>query len=304
METQHPLAATVQNYRPLAELLPAHWQTGSVDAEDGTRLHYTRTGGEKPALLLLHGFQVNGLIWLRTAKALEASYDVVMPDVRGHGKSGSAEKGMAWNILVNDAISVIDALGLEKPYVVGHSMGAESAGRLAAAYPVRAVVLVDPALLNFAAAMASVPKDADGMPPWMQSIIETMQALKTQDHRERMVTGLRMLMPGAPLMGEEDYVSFMDAQAEFDLATFRHTTNMSPLFESPDVIANIACPVLLLTARIMMPVPGASNEAGLAAFKSNWREGEHIHFDDSGHFIMGEQFERFIEVVSRFLDEH
>lgn len=300
----HPLAATVQGYRPLAELVPAHWQTGSVEAEDGTPLHYTRTGGEKPPLLLLHGFQVNGLTWLRTAKALQGTYDVVMPDARSHGKSGSAEKKMAWDILVNDAITVIKALGLERPFVIGHSMGAEIAGRLAAVYPLRAVVLVDPALMNFEAAMASVPKDADGMPPWMQSIIETMKALKTQTHQERMVTGLRMLMPGAPMMGEEDYVSFIDAQAEFDLATFRHATNMSPLFESPEVIAKIACPILLITARIMMPVPGASSEAGLAAFKSNWRKGEHIHFEDSGHFIMGEQFERFIEVVSRFLNRH
>jgi N-formylmaleamate deformylase len=298
MDIQHPLTETVRGFRPLAEFVPAHWQTGAIEAEDGTRLHYTRTGGEKPALLLLHGFQVNGLTWLRTAKALEATYDVVIPDSRGHGQSGGVEKGMSWDILVNDAIAVIDALGLKKPFVIGHSMGADVAGRLAAAYPVRAVVLVDPALVNFA---ASMPKDADGMPPWMQPIIEALKALKTQTHQERMLTGLRLLMPGAPAMDEIDYVSFIDAQAEFDLATFRYAS-MSPLFESPDVIAKIGCPILLLTARMMMP--GANTEAGVAAFKSKWQSGAHIHFEDSGHFIMGEQFERFVEVVTRFLGEY
>jgi pimeloyl-ACP methyl ester carboxylesterase len=158
--------------------------------------------------------------------------------------------------------------------------------------------MVDPALVNFA---ASMPKDADGMPPWMQPIIEALKALKTQSHQERMVTGLRLLVPGSPAMDEVDYVSFVDAQAEFDLATFRHTNSMTPLVESPDVIAKIACPILLLTARMMMP--GANTEAGIAAFKSNWHDGEHIHFEDSGHFIMGEQFDRFVEVVTRFLSE-
>jgi pimeloyl-ACP methyl ester carboxylesterase len=135
MDTQHPLAATVQNYRPLAEFVPAHWQTGSVEAEDGTPLYYTRTGSEKPPLLLLHGFQVNGLTWLRTAKALETTYDVVMPDSRGHGQSGGVEKGMSWDILVNDAIALIDALGLKKPFVIGHSMGRGCGGAVGRCIP-------------------------------------------------------------------------------------------------------------------------------------------------------------------------
>ena len=91
MVAEHSHAATVQRFRPLAELVPAHWRTGFVEAADGTRIHYTRTGSDKPAVVLLHGFQVNGLNWLRTAQALESTYDVVMPDFRGHGKSGGVE---------------------------------------------------------------------------------------------------------------------------------------------------------------------------------------------------------------------
>jgi pimeloyl-ACP methyl ester carboxylesterase len=75
--------------------------------------------------------------------------------------------------------------------------------------------------------------------------------------------------------------------------------NISYLFEAPDVIHRIDCPTLLLTARAMMP--GATLEAGLAAFTDNWRAGEHVHFADSGHFIMFDQFERFIAVLGRFL---
>jgi hypothetical protein len=74
------------------------------------------------------------------------------------------------------------------------------------------------------------------------------------------------------------------------------------LFEAPEVIAQIASPILLLTARLMMP--GADIEAGVAAFERSWRDGQRIHFADSGHFIPFEQFERFVEVLTRFLAEH
>ncbi|HEU5100670.1 MAG TPA: alpha/beta hydrolase [Roseiflexaceae bacterium] len=291
-------ADIVQGYRPLAELVPAHWQAGMIEAEDGTPLYYTRTGGEKPPVLLLHGVQAAGLTWLRTAKAIEATYDVVMPDFRGHGRSGRVGDELQADTLVNDTIRMIGALELPMPFVVGHSMGADIAGRLAAAHPTGGVVLVDPALRNFPAAVFT----DDTPPPWMQPIIEAMQALKTQPHAERMLTGLRLLPPGSPALDEADYVSFVEAMAQFDLGFFRTAMRMGYLFEAPEVIARIASPVLLLTARPMMP--GADIAAGVAAFKNNWRAGQHIHFADSGHFIPFEQFDRFVEVLTRFMREH
>ncbi|MEO8957146.1 MAG: alpha/beta fold hydrolase [Ktedonobacteraceae bacterium] len=75
--------AIVQTYRPIEELVPAHWNEGDVVA-NGIRQHYYRTGGEKPPLLLLHGFNEYGLTWLRTAKELAGDYDIIMLDARGH----------------------------------------------------------------------------------------------------------------------------------------------------------------------------------------------------------------------------
>lgn len=60
MINSQPDTDKVKRYRPLAELVPARWTTGSIETEAGAPIHYTRTGGEKPALLLLHGVQVNG----------------------------------------------------------------------------------------------------------------------------------------------------------------------------------------------------------------------------------------------------
>jgi hypothetical protein len=51
-------------------------------------------------------------------------------------------------------------------------------------------------------------------------------------------------------------------------------------------------------------MPGMDNAAGVAVFENNWREGQHVHFADSGHFIQFEQFNHFMDVLTRFLNEH
>src|SRR6266581_6969260 len=117
------LQAIVKTYRPLEDLLPEHWSEGDVFA-NGIRHHYYRTGGEKPALLLLHGFNEYGLTWLRVAKELEQDYDVIMVDARGHGHSdGIAKGGYPPGATVEDIAGVIHALKLDRPRIIGFSMG-------------------------------------------------------------------------------------------------------------------------------------------------------------------------------------
>ncbi|MGQ3892906.1 alpha/beta fold hydrolase [Legionella sp. CNM-4043-24] len=62
------------------------WTTGICEA-NGIDVHYLRTGGSKPPLVLLHGLMLNGLCWMPLARILEEDYDVIMPDARGHGYS-------------------------------------------------------------------------------------------------------------------------------------------------------------------------------------------------------------------------
>jgi pimeloyl-ACP methyl ester carboxylesterase len=288
-------AETVKDFRPLAELIPADWQPGSITAADGAPIHYLRTGGQKPPLLLLHGIQGCGAMWLRTAKALGDTYDLIMPDFRGHGHSSRLTQPLAATTLTDDLASLLEQLGIANPALAGHSMGADIAGRLAARVPTRAVVLVDPALQDF---MGGMPVDLASA-PWMQPIFAAMRQLQNQSHHEQLVTGLRLLPPGTPAWEEHDYVSFVAAHALFDLTAYQSAPTMGYLFAAPEIIGQIAAPILLLTARSMFP--GAQREAGIAAFSENWRSGTQIAFPDSGHFIPFDQFERFIAVVRQFL---
>src|SRR6266849_10721643 len=96
---QEQALAIVKNYRPIRELIPAQWSEGDVFA-NGIRLHYYRTDGDKPALLLLHGFNEYGLTWLRVAKELEQDYNIIMLDARGHGRSDGIASGFSNTLLV------------------------------------------------------------------------------------------------------------------------------------------------------------------------------------------------------------
>jgi N-formylmaleamate deformylase len=121
------------------------WREGEHDS-GGARIHYWRTGGEgKRSLVLAHGFSDNGLCWGPAARELEAEYDVVMPDMVGHGLSSRAAESSRID-MAEDLASLVRALRLDRPVLVGHSMGAMACAQAVARYPdlARALVLEDP----------------------------------------------------------------------------------------------------------------------------------------------------------------
>jgi len=123
------------------------WEEDDV-VVDGIRIHYTRTGGSKPPVVLAHGALDDGLCWTRVARALEGDFDVVMPDSRGHGRSDTGAGDYSSAARARDLSGVIRSLGLDRPVVGGHSMGADAALHLAAGHPdlIRGVFLEDPPL--------------------------------------------------------------------------------------------------------------------------------------------------------------
>ena len=128
---------------------PAGWTDGYVSA-NGIRLHYWRTGGAKPALVMAHGSSDDALCWTNLARELTDRYDVIMFDARGHGLSDPPTAADPVDVQVEDLAGLIKALKLDKPILMGHSMGSASVAWFAAKYPdvPRAVILEDPALVR------------------------------------------------------------------------------------------------------------------------------------------------------------
>lgn len=114
-------------------------------------------GGPEGAttLLLMHGLTDSGECWADAAARWVLRHRVLAWDARGHGTSArfareQLEAGVGETMLA-DAVTLLEALreqGVERPVLVGHSMGGGTAGSVAATRPdlVRATVLEDPAL--------------------------------------------------------------------------------------------------------------------------------------------------------------
>lgn len=290
-------AAVVRGYRRIEALVPPHWTEQSIEA-NGIRQHCYRTGGVKPVLLSLHGFMESGLCWLRAAKALEADYDVILLDARGHGRSDGIATGFTTESLVADVAAFIRALGLERPTVLGSSQGGATAARLAAEYPdlARAILLEDPPWRR-AAGMS--PAASPAYQAWFEAYLAWLEALRTLPHAERMVAALAQLPPGGPLWPEDDYVPWVEACAEVDLNLAR----VSPtLWSGPDsgiaeVTPRVTCPMLYM--RATRPVLGGSAPYAQEAIPAQ-RNLTVVPFAAS-HLIRREAFERFIAVVRAFL---
>lgn len=125
------------------------WTTGTCEV-NGVNIHYLRTGGNKPSVVLLHGLMTSGACWTHLARELEADYDVIMPDARGHGNSNAPDQGYCYDNLATDVLSLIEALELATPVLLGHSMGGMTAAVVASRNPkrLRGLILADPAFLT------------------------------------------------------------------------------------------------------------------------------------------------------------
>ena len=120
------------------------WISGDTIV-DGVRLRWTRTGGSGRPVVLAHGFSSSGLCWTRAARELERDYDVVMYDARGHGLSDAPDTGYSTEERARELVGLIEALDLDEPAAIGHSMGAGTVAAVASMPDVLAcAVLEDP----------------------------------------------------------------------------------------------------------------------------------------------------------------
>jgi len=105
----------------LADLFPG-FASRWIDTAAG-RI-FARTGGEGPALLLLHGYPQTNVMWHRVAPALARHFSLIMPDLPGYGWSGPAPHKWAKEDVASDLLALLDALGLDRVLLVGHDWGA------------------------------------------------------------------------------------------------------------------------------------------------------------------------------------
>lgn len=213
--------------------------------------------GTGRAVLLLHGATATRRYVVHGSRSLErAGFRVVSFDARGHGESTGPHEPDAYtyDAFAQDAIAVLDAVEAENAVIVGHSLGAAVAARLALVAParVRALVLVTPAHRGRPAAAESQARWeslADGLehggvegflsaygtpavPTKQQAIMLKVVSQRLSRHRDHaaLAACLRGVFRGAAFEG-------MDALASIDVPTLAVASRDEMDPDHPEAIA-------------------------------------------------------------------
>ncbi|HLO22257.1 MAG TPA: alpha/beta hydrolase, partial [Methyloceanibacter sp.] len=135
---------------------------------DGVSLFYEEAKGDKRPILLVHGWCCDHSFFAPQSKHFaRQGHRVVAVDLRGHGQSDKPHEDYTMQLFADDLAFLCRELQLEKPVIIGHSMGGVVAFAFAARYPEipSAIVTIDAGLhgarkLHRRIARSSLPQGA------------------------------------------------------------------------------------------------------------------------------------------------
>ena len=276
----------------------ANWSDGFVTA-NSIKIHYYRTGGEKPQVVINHGAGDDGLCWTRVVLELEKDYDVILPDARGHGKSASGKGDYSTRQRVADLVGLIRELKLDRPVIGGHSMGADTCMHLAADHPdlTRGVFLEDPPII--------LPGEKLG---------NGEQKVKMEDFGKMMARFMRMfkLMPkfidirmarkASPTYPDTEILPWVDSKKRVSFDFLNSLATMDINTVNPfEVFKKINVPVLLFIGdREKMSI--VSQETAQEAARVN-KLVQVVHLEGASHDIRRTRFDGYMPALSKFLGE-
>lgn len=116
--------------------------TGSVKAKDGVEIRYEAAGNGEPAIVFVHCWSCDRTYWSGQAAYFARSRRIVAIDLAGHGESGLGRQRYSVEAFGADVKAVVDALGLKRVVLVGHSIGGPVTLEAARLMPERVVALV------------------------------------------------------------------------------------------------------------------------------------------------------------------
>src|SRR5437660_7159241 len=138
--------------------LPSRFRAKTIHSPEAADT-FVRWGGKGPVVVLIHGYAENSDSWVPLAADLMKDHTVVVPDLRGIGKSSKPEGGYDKKTQAKDIRHVVTGLGYDKTFVVAHDIGNMVAYAYAAMYPdkVERLVVMD----------APIP----GIEPWTEILL-------------------------------------------------------------------------------------------------------------------------------------
>jgi N-formylmaleamate deformylase len=266
---------------------PPRGRSGFTD-HAGLRLHHLSYGedGRQP-MLIIPGITSPAITWEFVAEELQADFAVTVVDLRGRGLSGTPpEGGYAMDDYADDMEAVITGLGLDRPVVVGHSLGARVAAALGARSPALtgALVIIDPPLTG--------PGRAEYPTP-VESFREQLREAREGTTAE----GVLRFFPSWSREAAElraEWLDTCDERAVVDSWHAFHDEDFMPAWR------RLRPPVLFVYGE-ESPVITAE---GLAEVRAENPDAEIAGIADAGHMIPWENLADFLAVLRRFAGAH
>ena len=275
------------------------WSEGTVNA-NGLRIHYTRTGGDKPVVVMNHGMGDDGLCWTHVAKKLEGEYDLILPDARGHGKSASGKGDYSLQQRVADLKGIIEALKLDRPIIGGHSMGADTSLHLAAEFPelTRGVFLEDPPIILPGEKLGSADQQLDSAEDLGKMMVKFFRLFKLLPK----FISRPMAKKAMPSYPEDEITPWLNSKKRISFDLINGVAGMDINLSDPfEAISRIQAPVLLFIGdkeKMSITSPEAAQKAAEA--NNNLRI---IHLKGASHDIRRTRFDGYLPELQSFFRE-
>jgi N-formylmaleamate deformylase len=273
------------------------WSAGYVKT-NGIKIHYYRTGGEKPALVLNHGAGDDGLCWTHLVRELEKEYDVILPDARGHGRSASGKGAYGTKQRVADLLGLIQALKLDRPVIGGHSMGADTCLHLAAEHSelIRGVLLEDPPIILPGEKLGAGDQTINGADIG-RMMAKFMRYFKLMPR----FVGLRLARKASPTYPEDEIKPWVASKKRLSFDFLNSMASLEMDLSKPfEVFKKITVPVLLFIGdREKMSI--VSQESAREAARVNSRV-QVVHLEGASHDIRRTRFDGYLPAVKTFLE--
>ncbi len=267
------------------------WQSGYIQSGD-VRIHYQRQGQGIP-IVMAHGFSDSGSCWKAFAQHFVNEYDVVLIDARGHGLSGTSTTGHGNIQQAVDVACLIETLGLERPFVMGHSMGANTTLQTAVnlGQGVRAIILEDPAF--FVQQTVDTPSRVDEIRRNIHAWISSMQDMPIEQVMARCATE-------NPTWRAEELHAWAESKQQFG----EKMADFGPSQSNPwqELVPQLVVPTLLITADTARGGLVSAEAAQIARNLSAHVEVACIR--DAGHCIRREAPIAYLRMVREFLRRH
>ncbi len=248
---------------------------------DRVKLAYLDSGAGEPPLVFIHGWSCNHTHWRDQIPAFASKHRVVALDLRGMGESDAPDQDYDIAGFVDDVAWLIREIGLERPVLIGHSMGGVITLNLLRKQPdfARAAVFVDAGITPF----------PEQFQPLIAQMIEGLKSPAYKDVASGFVKQF-LFRPESPAQLRDEVAAGM-AEASQRLM---HTALASTLAEENCPAGPLPLPSLFVRAATFPATEEQITER---------YPGLQITTMDAGHFVHMEKPEEFNEILSRFLEK-